>query len=235
MEVSNNLNIVGIIPARGGSKGIPNKNIIDICGHPLISWSINQSISANSITSTWVTSDDIKILDISKQYGANTIKRPKSISSDNCSSESAWIHALEHINSLGIKPDLVVGMQCTSPIRESHDLDQAINYFLKNKYDSLLSTVQVEDYFTWELNKDSISLPLNHDVNKRKPRQKIKKTFLENGSFYIFKPDLIKKSGNRLIGKIGMYVMAKHKAFQIDNREDIKICSAIIKEYGITQ
>ena len=85
------------------------------------------------------------------------------------------------------------------------------------------------------LNKDSISLPLNHDVNKRKPRQKIKKTFLENGSFYIFKPDLIKKSRNRLIGKIGMYVMAKHKAFQIDNREDIKICSAIIKEYGITQ
>ena len=63
MEDSNNLNIVGIIPARGGSKGIPNKNIIDICGHPLISWSINQSISANSITSTWVTSDDIKILD----------------------------------------------------------------------------------------------------------------------------------------------------------------------------
>ena len=74
MEDSNNLNIVGIIPARGGSKGIPNKNIIDICGHPLISWSINLSISANSITSTWVTSDDIKILDISKQYGANTIK-----------------------------------------------------------------------------------------------------------------------------------------------------------------
>ena len=126
-------------------------------------------------------------------------------------------------------------LKCTSTIRESHDLDQAINYFLKNKYDSLLSTVQVDDYFTWELNKDSISLPLNHDVNKRKPRQKIKKTFLENGSFYIFKPDLIKKSRNRLIGKIGMYVMAKHKAFQIDNREDIKICSAIIKEYGITQ
>jgi len=235
MEDSNNLNIVGIIPARGGSKGIPNKNIIDICGHPLISWSINQSISANSITSTWVTSDDKKILDISRQYGANTIKRPKSISSDNCSSESAWIHALEHINSIGIKPDLVVGIQCTSPIRESNDLDQAINYFLKNKYDSLLSTVQVEDYFTWELNKDSIALPLNHDVNKRKPRQKIKKTFLENGSFYIFKPDLIKKSRNRLIGKIGMYMMAQHKAFQIDNREDIKICSAIIKEYGITQ
>lgn len=235
MEDSNNLNIVGIIPARGGSKGIPNKNIIDICGHPLISWSINQSISANSITSTWVTSDDKKILDISRQYGANTIKRPKSISSDNCSSESAWIHALEHINSIGIKPDLVVGIQCTSPIRESNDLDQAINYFLKNKYDSLLSTVQVEDYFTWELNKDLIALPLNHDVNKRKPRQKIKKTFLENGSFYIFKPDLIKKSRNRLIGKIGMYMMAQHKAFQIDNREDIKICSAIIKEYGITQ
>ena len=235
MEDSNNLNIVGIIPARGGSKGIPNKNIIDICGHPLISWSINQSISANLITSTWVTSDDKKILDISRQYGANTIKRPKSISSDNCSSESAWIHALEHINSIGIKPDLVVGIQCTSPIRESNDLDQAINYFLKNKYDSLLSTVQVEDYFTWELNKDSIALPLNHDVNKRKPRQKIKKTFLENGSFYIFKPDLIKKSRNRLIGKIGMYMMAQHKAFQIDNREDIKICSAIIKEYGITQ
>ena len=227
--------VYAIIPARGGSKTIPKKNIKLLAGKPLIFYSIEHARQTQNVDKVFVSSDDDQILKIANQCGANTIKRPKSISSDNCSSESAWIHALEHINSLGIKPDLVVGIQCTSPIRESNDLDQAINYFLNNKYDSLLSAVEVEDYFAWELNKDSISLPLNHDVKKRKPRQKIKKTYLENGSFYIFKPDLIKKSGNRLIGKIGMYVMAKHKAFQIDNREDIKICSAIIKEYGISQ
>ena len=75
--------------------------------------------------------------------------------------------------------------------------------------------------------------PLNYDPSERKPRQQISKSFLENGSIYIFKPSLLKKTKNRLAGKVGMYLMEKHKSFQIDVEEDLKICSGLIKEFKI--
>jgi len=228
-------NIVAVIPARGGSKGIPNKNIVSIYGHPLISWSIHQAISSKKISSVWVTSDDQKILEIAKQYGSNIIERPPELAKDTSSSESAWIHSIDYLSKLNIVPDLIVGMQATSPIRNHEDLDAAINTFLGNNYDSLLSVSELEDYFTWTLDNNSNASPLNYDINNRKPRQQISKSYLENGSFYIFKPQLIKKFNNRLYGKIGMYLMDKHKSFQIDNEEDIKICTGIMKEYNMKQ
>ena len=229
------LNIVAVIPARGGSKGIPNKNIVHICGHPLISWSIYQANSSKRISSVWVTSDDQKILEISKKYGSNIIERPSEFALDTSSSESAWIHSIDYLSELSIFPDLIVGMQATSPIRNYEDLDTAIDTFLDNNYDSLLSVSEVEDYFTWTIDNNSNASPLNYDVNNRKPRQQISKSYLENGSFYIFKPQLIKKFNNRLYGKIGMYLMEKHKSFQIDNEEDLKICTGIMKEYNLKQ
>ncbi len=228
-----NKNIVAIIPARGGSKGIPNKNITNICGYPLISWSIRQALSSALIQSVWVTSDDSKILNVAKSYGSEIITRPEELSCDISSSESAWIHAIDEITSRSGSPDLVVGMQATSPIRDPEDLDKAIETLIENQYDSLLSTVEVEDRFTWNLENDLSLTSLNYDYKDRKPRQKLSKTYLENGSFYIFSPLLIKKHNNRLSGRIGMHVMDKHKAFQIDNFEDIKLCSAIMSAYGL--
>ena len=228
----NELNIVSIIPARGGSKGILNKNIIPFCGHPLISWSISQAQQSKYISSTWVTSDDQEILNIANNYGAKLINRPAILSSDSASSESAWIHAVNYLSSINILPDFVVGIQCTSPIRESVDFDNAIEYLIKYKYDSLLSTVEVDDYFTWTLSDGLTCHPLNHNVNNRKPRQEIKNSFLENGSFYIFRPSSLISFNNRLSGRIGMYKMNKHKAYQIDDNEDLRISTAIMKEYG---
>ena len=230
-----NLNIAAIIPARGGSKGIPKKNILPICGHPLISWSINQAIASKSISSVWVSSDDHEILQISKKYGSNVIERPSDLATDSSSSESTWIHSIDFLSDLGISPDLIIGMQATSPIRNHEDLDMAIDTFLIHNYDSLLTVMELEDYFTWTIDQNLNPSPLNHDVNNRKSRQQLSKSYLENGSFYIFKPQLIKKFNNRLHGKIGMHIMEKHKSFQIDNPEDFKICTAIMKEYDLKQ
>ena len=229
------LNIAAIIPARGGSKGILNKNLIPICGHPLVTWSIHQANSSKKVSSVWVTSDDEKILQISKQYGSKIINRPLELAMDTSSSESAWIHAIEYLSNQNIFPDVIVGMQATSPIRDSEDIDIAIDVFLRNNYDSLLTVNEIEDYFTCSIDQESNLCPLNHDMNNRKPRQQISKTYLENGSFYIFKPKLIKKFNNRLYGKVGMHLMDKHKSYQIDNTEDLKICTAIMKEYDMKQ
>ena len=225
-------NVVAIIPDRGGSKGIPNKNIIEFCGRPLIAWTIQQCLSSKYITDVWVSSDSQDILNISEKYGAKTIKRPKGISGDSASSESAWRHAIELIQEKS-DIDLVFAPQVTSPLREKKDIDNAIEEMLDNNADSLLSTVEIEDFFIWKKSKDCTPESINYDYMNRKPRQEIEKNFLENGSFYIFKPQLLLDTDNRLGGKVVLYKMNKHKMFQIDNNEDIKLSAIIMKGYGL--
>tara|TARA_B110001450_G_scaffold252654_2_gene274810 strand:- start:125 stop:820 length:696 start_codon:yes stop_codon:yes gene_type:complete len=224
--------IIAIIPAREGSQGIKNKNIIDICGKPLIAWSILHANQAKEIDSVWVTSDGDDILDIAMQYGAKAIKRPKNLSSSTASSESAWIHAVNEVEKEIGEVEAVIGMQPTSPIREAVDLSNAVNFFYENNFDSLLTVSEIEDYFIWEESNNGPKA-LNYNEGNRMPRQEIKKSFLENGSFYIFKPKLLKDLNNRLGGKIGMHIMDKHKMFQIDNYEDIKLCESVMRGYGL--
>ncbi len=224
---------VVIIPARGGSKGIPRKNIADLCGKPLIAWSILQARAAHGVDSVWVTSDSAEILDVAVSHGANPIRRPAEISGDKASSESAWLHALDMIETGGTRVDLAIGMQATSPVREPSDLDKALAQFERERLDSLLTCCEVEDFFMWRYGPDGQPIGVNHDYKNRARRQNIERRYLENGSFYVFKPDMLRAQGNRLAGKIGIYVMEKHKMFQIDNPQDIVLCQAIMRGYGL--
>ena len=115
--VSNKI-YISIIPARGGSKGIKKKNMYPVLGKPLLYWTLKSSLESKSISQTWVTSDDVEILDFAKQNGANIIKRPQSLSKDFCTSESAWSHAIQYISKNGINFTEVVGLQATSPIEK---------------------------------------------------------------------------------------------------------------------
>ncbi len=224
--------VVAIIPARGGSKGIPGKNLRLICGKPLLAWSIMQARAAKSIDSVWVSSDSNDILAVAEEYGAIPIRRPEELSGDAASSESAWLHALEQIEHSGANVDLIVGMQATSPIRDASDLDAAIGQVKRESLDSLLTVTEVEDFFNWRIGSDGPE-SVNYDYRSRKMRQLIEKRFLENGSFYIFRPEILRAFNNRLGGKIGMHVMERHKMFQIDNPEDIILCESIMRGYGL--
>ena len=226
--------VVAIIPARGGSKGIPGKNLTLVCGAPLLAWSIMQAREAQSVDSVWVSSDSDDILAVAREYGANPVRRPNSLSGDSATSESAWLHTLGEIERTGVVVDLVVGMQATSPIRATSDLDQAIHKVRQEKLDSLLTVTEVEDYFNWRLGTHGPE-SVNYDYRSRKRRQLIEKNYLENGSFYIFRPSILKNLNNRLGGAIGMHVMERHKMFQIDNPEDIALCEAIMQGYGLDQ
>jgi CMP-N,N'-diacetyllegionaminic acid synthase len=224
---------VAIIPARGGSKGIPRKNLVDVCGKPLIAWSILQARNARHIDSVWVTSDDVEILAVAESFGASPIRRPEDISCDQASSESAWLHALDAIEAQGVAVGLVVAMQATSPIREASDLDGGLQTLQEQGYDSLLSVAEVEDFFTWRIGSDCGAEPVNYDYRNRKRRQQIDKRYLENGSFYVFRPQQLRRDNNRLGGRIGLFVMGRHKMFQIDNPEDIELCAAVMRGYGL--
>ena len=222
-------NIVAIILARGGSKGIPNKNITNFCGKPLICWSIQQALKSKKISSVWVSSDNEKILNVSKKEGAKIIHRPKKISNDKSSSESGWIHAINEIEKTQ-KIDIVVGIQATSPIRNSEDFDKALKKFHRLKLDSMFSCSKLEDFLIWGKNGGKLS-SLNYNFKNRKRRQDSEKQILENGSFYIFKPKNIKKSKNRLNGKMDIIEMEFWKSFEIDSIENLKFCETIMKNY----
>jgi len=229
------MNVVAIIIARGGSKGIPKKNIMNFCGKPLVAWTIMQCLASRKISDVWVSSDSDEILEISKEYGANIIKRPDEISGDTESSESAWLHAVNYIESeVGCTNiDYVLAPQVTSPLRESCDFSNAIKQIAIEDSDSLLSVTKIEDFFVWEQDEKKIPEPVNYNYLDRKPRQQIESRYLENGSFYIFKPQLLKDKKNRLGGKISLFKMDRYKMFQIDNYEDIELSSVIMKGYKL--
>jgi N-acylneuraminate cytidylyltransferase len=224
---------VAVIPARGGSKGIPKKNLIDLCGKPLLAWSVLQARASTLVHSVWVSSDSEEILDVASRFGARPIMRPTEISGDEASSESAWQHALDTIEAGGLAVDRVVGMQATSPIREASDITGALTQFDRDGLDSLLTCCEIEDFFIWTRGPDGVPAGVNHDYRNRLRRQNIEKRYLENGSFYIFRPEILRTTNNRLAGRIGLYVMEKHKMFQIDTPQDIILCGTIMRGYGL--
>jgi len=225
--------VVAFIAARGGSKGVSRKNERDFCGRPLVSWSIIQALSCDLVESVWVSSDDDSILRIAESSGAKIVKRPLDLASDDASSESAWTHTLDVANSQGCFPDLIMLMQCTSPLREVNDLTRAISIMQEAVYDSMLSVSAVEDYFVWKKDDSDNLFPVNYDYRNRLQRQKIEKKFLENGSFYICKPDILRAENNRLGGRITHFLMDRHKMFQIDSEEDFILCEAIMRAFNL--
>ena len=223
-----------IILARGGSKGIPKKNIIDFCGKPLIAWTILQALRVKEVTDVWVSSDSDEILEVAERYGAKTIKRPKNISGATEPSESGWLHAIDFIEQQSEHfIDYVLAPQVTSPLRHATDFSDAFVQIKSDGSDSLFSVTEIDDFFIWKQESGENPQSVNYDYKDRRPRQQIEKTYLENGSFYVFRPHVLRNNYNRIGGNITLFLMNKYKMFQIDNVEDIKLSSIIMKGYGL--
>lgn len=224
-------NVVAIILARGGSKGIPGKNIIDFCGKPLIVWTIEQFQRAKGVDSIWVSSDSEEILTIGQSCKVETIRRPDNISGDAATSESGWLHALEIIENKAGYVDIVIAPQVTSPLREARDIERGLRDFQEQKYDSMFSCSVAKDLFFWERTQDGALRSINYDYKNRKRRQDVPKQYIENGSFYLFKPKVLRQYNNRFGGRIGMTEMEFWKMFEIDTMEDLKMCKALMMAF----
>jgi N-acylneuraminate cytidylyltransferase len=221
--------VVAIILARGGSKGLPNKNILSFCGKPLLGWTIEHCFGGG-IDDVFLSSDSNEILAVGEEFGARPIKRPDSISNDTASSESGWLHGLEIAENLIGSVDWVFAPQVTSPLREKNDVRRGIDLAENDKYDSLFSCNVIEDFFIWEV-KDGSMNSVNYDWRNRQRRQDIKQRYVENGSFYLFRPEILRKFSNRLGGRIGRVEMDSWKLFEIDNGTDFRKCEALMKEF----
>ena len=220
--------ITTIIPARGASKGISGKNIHFLKDKPLIAHSILAAQSAQLVDQIYVTTDNPEIAQVSKNYGAAIIDRPAELATDTASSESALIHALQSIVQTKFQPELIVFLQCTSPLRTGSDIDRAIEQLRADQADSLLS-VSPSHRFLWE-KVDGIAKSINYDYRNRQRRQDMSPQYVENGSIYIFKPWVLKDLGNRLGGKISLYVMPEEQSWEIDTLADFEYVEFLLSK-----
>lgn len=210
------MKVVSLILARGGSKGIPGKNIKTLAGKPLISYSINESLKSN-VNETWVSSDCSEILKVSESYGAQTIKRPDYLSTDLCKSDLALLHFADNIDF-----DILVFLQPTSPLLSYEDINKGL--LKMNKYDSVFTVYKKHWIPEW----DSNIQPINWDINNRPMRQEVDYTYVENGAMYITsRPNLIQNK-LRYGNNIGILEMPSNRSLQIDDIEDFNLIENII-------
>ena len=212
------MKIVSVILARGGSKGIPNKNIMLLKDKPLIQYSIDASLYSK-VHATWVSTDCTSIKSVALKCGANVLDRPIELASDTSPSEDALLHFSENVDF-----DILVFLQPTSPLILFKDINTGLEKILSNKYDSLFSVYREHWLPRWSLN----TKPQNWDINNRPMRQDIDELLVENGAFYISTRKQLLKSKLRYGGRIGYVEMPLHRSFQIDTEDDIELVKKLL-------
>jgi len=214
-----------LIPARGGSKGIPRKNLLDFCGRPLVAWSILQAMGAGHTRDTiFVSTDDDEIASVSQQYGASVINRPAEISGDTATTESAVLHAVDSLKYNG----KVMLLQPTSPLRMCKHLREG--WEKSEEYDSMFSAVDLGDCCLWKEQGGTFqSVTYEYKARGRRQDREETRYVLENGSFYVFSSEGLRASGNRLHGSIGYYLMEYWTSGEIDSPQDVDACAYLMK------
>lgn len=223
------MKIIAVIAARGGSKGVPGKNIKMLAGKPLIAHTIEQSVNSKLVSRTIVSTDDKRIAEISEKAGAEVILRPAELATDKILPDPAVQHVLKTLEDKeDYKPDIVVFLQCTSPLRKKDDIDNAIKKLIDSKADSLLS-VCPNHAFIWRFDrKKGSAYPVNYDYRNRQIRQDREPEYKENGSIYAAKRDVWMKNKDRLGGKIALHVMDVDDSWEIDDPFDFWLIERII-------
>jgi N-acylneuraminate cytidylyltransferase len=215
---------IAIIPARGGSKGIPNKNLQTVGGVTLLARTISACLKSDSIATVYVSTDSDDIAAVALDNGAQVIQRPADISGDAASSESALLHALNEIEKTSSLPNNVLFAQCTSPFISHTDIDGILE--LLKDHDSAL-TVTHNHAFIWRRDNAGNAIGINHDSAIRLPRQQLDPEFKETGALYAMNIDHFRKSGHRFFGRIGMYEVPADRSMEIDEPEDLRLANTL--------
>ncbi len=218
--------IVAFIPIRGGSKGIPNKNIKQLNNKPLVYWAIEAALECNKINDVYVSTDSSAIADkvnLIQNDRLHVINRSKETATDQATTESAMLEFAEHYEF-----DKIMLIQATAPLLQTEDLDKAITSLADSKADSLLSVVR-QKRFIWD-SKDTFAHPVNYDYMLRPRRQEFSGFCVENGAFYITSKNHLIKSGSRLSGNIILHEMPENTYYEIDEPDDWIIVEQLLKK-----
>lgn len=224
------MNILSVIPARGGSKGIPRKNVRLLNGKPLIAHTIEQALKTPSVNRVVISTDDAEIGAVSQKYGAEVVWRPAEISGDFASSEAALLHVLEYLEqNEGYCPDLTVFLQCTAPLTLAEDIESTIRALLREHADTALAVVPFH-YFIWRENGTGDAVGINHDKKRRLLRQQREPEYLEAGAVYVMNTALFRETKHRFFGKTALYVMPADRRLEIDDPVDFRVAEVLLRE-----
>jgi CMP-N,N'-diacetyllegionaminic acid synthase len=217
---------LAIIPARGGSKGMPGKNLREIGGRPLVAWSILRALEAADVDTVLVSTDDERIARVARDHGAEVpFLRPAELATDEAPTEPVIAHALDWYAARGQAFDTLALLQPTSPLRLAGTIDAAFRQFRDEEADSLLGVVE-SHHFYWrrdpaEAFYDYLNRPRRQDIAPSDRR------YRETGSIYISTVEAFRRSGNRLSGSIALFLMEEVEGWEIDSETDFAVLEAL--------
>lgn len=232
--MANKKKIVAIIPARGGSKGIPRKNLQLLAGRPLIAHAIDSARDSPLVTRVIVNSEDSEILQVSASLGAEVQNRPEDFWHDNTFQEvdRLLMWCVNDLERHGDRVDIVVLVYPTAPLRRAKHVTQTVNLVLNEGFDSALTLCESRSYI-WRVHSDGSAEPTNYDPKRRGPNQMEGwNQWVENKAVYAMRRDLLLETGCRVGGRIGYVPMSKLESIDIDLPDDLALAEAIITLRG---
>jgi CMP-N,N'-diacetyllegionaminic acid synthase len=219
--------VLGVIPARGGSKGVPGKNIRDLCGKPMIAWTIDEAKKSAYLDRVIVSSDDESIIEIAKLYGADVpFTRPAELARDDTPGVEPVLHALGELPGY----DFVVLLQPTSPLRQAADIDGCIEKCVRTGANACVSVVEPEHHPNWmfTIEKDGYMYPLNQNEEMYGRRQELPMVYALNGAVYVAKVSWL-ESNRAFLGKgVQAYVMSRDNSIDVDTELDLRLAALLL-------
>lgn len=215
-----------IIPARGGSKQVPRKNVQRVGGVPLVARAVHAALAADGIDIVAVSTDDAEIAAIGEAAGARIIRRPAEISGDTATSESVILHALDELAASGAEVDVVAFLQATSPFISSDALSGAVAQVRSGKADSVFSAFETYG-FLWRRDAAGRAVAINHDAAHRPRRQEREPHYLETGAFYVFSAAGFRESRHRFFGRTAIAEVPEWTAIEIDDEQQLRIARSL--------
>ncbi|GGP08684.1 N-acetylneuraminate synthase family protein [Nonomuraea glycinis] len=213
------MRVLAVVPARGGSAGVPLKNLAPVGGVPLVARAVRACLRAELVDEVVVSTDHAGIAEAAAQAGARVVDRPAELSGATASSESAVLHALD---ALGEDPEIVVLVQCTSAFIDPEDLSAAVRKVLDGEADAVFSGMPTHE-FLWT----TAGAGINHDPARRPRRQDLEAQFRETGAFYVMRTAGLRESGHRFFGDISVQTVPSRHAVEVDTPEDLEIVRAL--------
>lgn len=223
--------MIAIVPARGGSKGLPGKNIKDLCGKPMIAYTIEAAQKSKYISKIIVSTDDQGIADTAKLYGAEIpFMRPESLAQDSSKALDVYVYTIEQLeNDNNTKITDFIVLQPTSPLRRTEDIDRACEIYFNNKADSVISVVEADIPLQWykEIDKNGKLKKCFEDENNLN-RQEYKPLFIPNGAIYIFNKKKLFESREYYMDNSYSYIMKREHSVDIDTLLDFQLAQLMI-------
>ena len=226
--------VLGIVPARGGSKGVPRKNVRELAGKPLIVWTIEAAQRAQHIERVVVSTDDDEIAAVAATAGAEVIRRPAEIAEDTTPTEPSLFHMLDELEAReGYAPDAVSLLQCTSPLRGADLIDDCVGLLFETGCDAVMTVLHVQHwYLSGTMDQENRFRP-EYEYAKRPRSQEMPEKYRENGAVYVTRLGALRHYGNRLGGDVRVIPMDPVRSVDIDSEEDFLLAQAVIEGIAI--